>query len=243
MIIKNIKTNKEIKDMEQWRINFFADRKAKDWVPGRSAYECAKYWLNVDSVSSIQNLLQSKISISFDEAYPECELKFDSYTHPRENDLLIISENEETLISVESKTDESFASNNFLGALKEAIEYKEGNPKSKQPERLFDLYKNYFNSNNLIFSMMHQLLYWYAGSIAEAKRRNSKNIVLLNQVFKNETHNKKKIEKNHKDFEYFAKIISNNTIDEINENEMYGPINNEYTKGFNVYLLNQVIKI
>lgn len=245
MLIKNIKNQIEIDSLETWRKQFFSGKKAKHWVQGRSAFECANYWLKTDNLSSLSQLLSPQIVIdSFDEAYPECELKFDENKHPRENDLLLIANKGDTLISVEAKTDESFSKVDFLNAMKSAIAYKNKKPESKQPERLFNLYKNYFNSNNEIFTMMHQLLYWFAGSIAEAKRRDATNIVLLNQVFYNPSiHDTKAMQKNHKDFEYFSNVITNHKISEIVPNTLYGPINNEYTQGKNIYLLNQIINI
>ena len=244
MIIKNIKNGKQITSLENWKEEFFIGKKIKHWKRFRSAYECASYWLNENKVKELELLLHSKIDFTnFFEAYPECELKFDSYYHPRENDLLITTNDDKTIISVEAKTDESFSSENYLEAFESALKAKKKNSNSMQLERLLEMYKNYFCGNNEILNLMHQLTYWFAGSISEGTRRNCKNLILLNQVFNNHKLNKFKLAKNQRDFEYFVGLITNPEIKEIQKNVLYGPINNEYTKGLNVYILKQVVDI
>lgn len=239
MIIKNNKTSKIIHNLDDWRNEFFSDQKSKHWKPRRSAMSTALFWLNEESINGIRNLLSGKIpEITFDEAYPEIELKFDDYRNGRENDLLVTCNDSKTLISVEAKTDEGFSNNKtYLDALYDAIDAKRDNNNSKQPERLFDLYKNYFCCNNEIFTLMHQLAYWYAGSIAEGIRQKSVNIILVNQVFYYSELDTKKLVENKKAFEKLVKIISNDEITAITKNILYGPINNQYTKNMNVYFI------
>ena len=244
MIIRDISNNEIIKSLDDWKIDFFSSTKKKHWVKGRSAYECASYWLNENKVKELESLLHSKIEFtSFSEAYPECELKFDNYYHPRENDLLITTNDDKTIISVEAKTDEPFSNENYIDAFETALKAKKKNINSMQIERLLEIYTNYFCGNNEILNLRHQLAYWFSGSIAEGTRRNCKNLVFLNQVFISHKLNKTKLERNQKDFEFFAYLISNHEIKDIQRNVLYGPINNEYTKGLNVYILKQVINI
>ena len=244
MIIKNIKNGKQITSLENWKEEFFIGKKIKHWKRFRSAYECASYWLNEKKVEDFESILHSKVDFtSFSEAYPECELKFENYYHPRENDLLITTNDDKTIISVEAKTDESFSSENYLEAFETALKTKKKNSNSMQLERLLEMYKNYFCGNNEILNLMHQLAYWFAGSIAEGTRRNCKNLILLNQVFNSHKLNKSKLAKNQRDFEYFVGLITNHEIKEIQKNVIYGPINNKYTKGLNVYILKQVVDI
>ena len=244
MIIKNIKNNEIIKSITDWKNEFFSSTKKKHWIKGRSAYECASYWLDEIKVNELEQLLHSKIDFtSFSEAYPECELKFDNYYHPRENDLLVTTDDGKTIISVEAKTDESFSSETYIESFETAIKAKKKNADSMQLERLLEIYKNYFCGNNKILNLMHQLAYWFAGSIAEGTRRECNNLVFLNQVFISHKLNKTKLEKNQKDFEYFVDLISNHAIKEIQKNVLYGPINNEYTKGMNVFSIKQVVNL
>lgn len=234
--------NKEIIDLKTWRANFFTDRKSKHWKNHRSAKSTAEYWLASENIESLEKILKNVFpNLHIDVAYPECELKFDDYSHPRENDILALDNTEKLLISVEAKTDESFGKGNFIEAMNTAFKEKKKNPSSKQVERLLGLYKNYFCCNDEILFMMHQLTYWFAGTIAEAKRRNYSTIVLLNQVFIYPELDEEKLKKNHNDFEYFVNIISNSKITNIACNRIIGPINNEYTQGCNVYILKQTV--
>ena len=233
--------NEEIVDLKTWKRAFF-ENKSNLWKKRRSAMSTAEYWLNNSKIESLSKKLQKSIkNLKIDVAYPECELKFDDYSHPRENDILVVDKNSKTIISVEAKTDESFGKGSFMNAFGDAIKEKKKNPDSKQVERLLGLYKNYFCCNDEIFNLMHQLTYWFAGSIAEAKRRNCKNIILLNQVFLYPELDKEKLEKNHKDFEKFVNIISKSVIKKIGCDKIYGPVCNEYTKNLNVYILKQTI--
>lgn len=156
---------------------------------------------------------------------------------------MITTYDDKTIISVEAKTDESFSSENYLEAFETALKAKKKNSNSMQIERLLEMYKNYFCGNNEILNLMHQLAYWFAGSIAEGTRRNCKNLILLNQVFNSHKLNKSKLAKNQRDFEYFVGLITNHEIKKIQKNVIYGPINNKYTKGLNVYILKQVVDI
>ncbi len=235
------KKNKEITDIKTWKDAFFKSY-PKLWKKHRSAMSTSEYWLDKNRVNSLEKKLQKVFpALSIDVAYPECPLKFDSFSNPRENDILALDEHHKYLISVEAKTDEEFGDYVFLEAMRNAILEKRKNPSSKQIERLLGLYKNYFCGDDEILNLMHQLTYWYAGSIAEAKRRKYPNVVLLNQVFIYPELNKEKLEKNHKDFEDFVNLISKKTIKKVACNKIYGPIHNEYTQGLNIYILKQTI--
>lgn len=233
--------DKEIKDIKTWKDTFF-NTKPELWKDRRSAKSTAMYWLDNKKIESLEKKLRTVFpSLNIDVAYPECKLKFDSFSHPRENDILALDNNLKILISVEAKTDEPFANNDFLHEVWEALLYKEDVPSTKRVRRLLGLYKNYFFENKEILTLMHQLTYWYAGSIAEAKRRDYSNVILLNQVFLYHELNEEMLNKNHKDFEAFVSLISKKTIKTVVCNKIYGPICNEYTQGLNVYILKQTI--
>lgn len=233
--------NEEIVDLKAWKKNFFGT-KPNLWKKRRSAMSTAEYWLDNSKIVSLEKKLQKNIpNLKIDIAYPECELKFDDFSHPRENDILALDKTLRLLISVEAKTDEPFGKGTFIDAMNTAFKEKKKNPNSKQVERLLGLYKNYFCCNDDILFMMHQLIYWYAGTIAEAKRRKYSIVILLNQVFLYPELDEEKLNKNQNDFEYFVNVISNSKIKKISYNKVYGPINNEYTQGLDVYIMKQTV--
>ena len=233
--------NEEIHSLKEWKINFF-NKNSNLWKKRRSAMSTAEFWLDNSKIESLENKLKESLqNLKIDIVYPECELKFDDYANPRENDILALDKTSRILISVEAKTDESFGKGSFIEAMNVAFKEKKKNPNSKQVERLLGLYKNYFCCNDGILYMMHQLSYWFAGTIEEAKRRKYSNVILLNQVFLYPELNEEKLNKNQNDFEYFVKLISEAKIKKVSCNKVYGPINNKYTQGLNVYLLKQTI--
>lgn len=233
--------NEEIVDLKIWKKNFFGT-KPNLWKKRRSAMSTAEFWLDNSKIEFLEKKIQKSIpDLKIDIVYPECELKFDDYSHPRENDILALDKTTKTLISVEAKTDEFFGKGTFIKAMNDAFKEKKNNQNSKQVERLLGLYKNYFCCNDNILQMMHQLTYWYAGTIAEAKRRKYSNVILLNQVFLYPELDEEKLNKNQNDFEYFVNVISNSKIKKITCNKVYGPINNEYTQGLDVYIMKQTV--
>lgn len=234
--------NEIITDIQMWKNTFFTGKKAKHWKKGRSAMATAEYWLNSENIKALEDKLKSIVpDIKITKVYPECRLKFDNFGNGHENDILAIDQTTKTIISVESKTDEPFGNDTFLIALKNAIREKHKNENSNAVERCLGLYTNYFHGNNNILSIQYQLTYWFAGSIAKAKTCSYGNVILLNQVFNHTKLDKKKLDKNHRDFQNLIKLISESKINNIDSNKLYGPICNKYTQGVNVFALKESI--
>ena len=116
------KTNTEISNIKSWREIFFVGSKTKHWKKHRSAMSTAEFWLDNQKILGLEKILKKSFpDLSLELAYPECELVFDKYSHPRENDILALDKNNKYLISVEAKTDESFGNCIFLDAMRKAI--------------------------------------------------------------------------------------------------------------------------
>jgi hypothetical protein len=137
---------------------------------------------------------------------------------------------------VESKVDESFGNMEFGANFCDTIKTKTTNKKSKALDRMMNLYLNYFHSNGDILNIMYQLAHWFAGSIIDAIKCDTQNVVMVLQEFKPGSVKPKNLVKNHDDFEKFIQFISKGVYGAIENKQILGPIENEYTNGKCLYI-------
>lgn len=218
-----------IVDFESWKTAFIeVDKKSKEdngksnWEEGRSACTLAKYFTtpNIEESDGIQKIKEYFKALGFSNPkfeYAEIEhpSPFDEYSSPRMQDLVIWGESEKgrILVCIEAKVDEEFG-NVLNQAYKNAKQEFDKNPNSKSKrkariEKLCDTYLNVsaesINSedeNNI----RYQLLHYLAGSICEAKEYG--NVVFMPiMVFKTDEYNKKKGDRNSKDYDLFIKAL------------------------------------
>jgi len=209
----------------------------RQWIPYRSAQELAKYWTNLDKQNGFMKFLEAyDINTSEYTCYPEYETTFDDNGNGRKNDLIVIPKSDEFLLTIEAKADEGFGNKLFIDELENSIKVKKEKTDSNKLDRLMRLYSDYFCYNQSVLNVPYQLTYWFAGSIAEALRRKIKVVILIVQEFRSNSLNEKKLILNKRHLDLFASIITKTTITEINENQIHGPIENEYTKGIRLYI-------
>lgn len=236
-MIIDYKSNNIIYTINEWFTFCPPKEGKKQWVPYRSAQELALFWTNIDKQNEfIKFLKEHNFNFSDYNCYPEYETLFDDYGNGRKNDLIIVPKTNDYLVTIEAKADEGFGNSIFINELEDSIKLKIKNNESNKLDRLIRLYSDYFRYNQSVLKLPYQLTYWFAGSIAEAKKRNINVIIMIVQEFRSKYLNDKKIDLNKKHLDLFASIISNNRYIEINDNQIFGPIENEYTKGLQLYI-------
>ena len=237
VIYNNLEESEIIDNLEKWFELCPPMKKEDHWKDYRSAKEMAKFWLKEDNSKDFLKFIQNVIpDFTYDYIIPEFPSNFDSYGSPRKHDLLIAEKYSKAIITVEGKADESFGSEEFGKCLIETIKIKNLKNNSKAFDRMINLYLNYFHSNGYIFSIMYQLLYWFAGSLIDAIKEDTNNFIMVLQEFKSNNANPDKICKNHKDFENFIEFISEGKNKSIENRQIIGPLMNKYTNNKNLYI-------
>lgn len=187
----------EIHNLDEWFTFCPPEGKEAHWKDGRSAKEMAKFWLNKNHCEKFKKFIRPK---------------FDSFKKPRQHDLLISEKNNKTIITVEGKVDEPFGNGLFGENFKKTIDEKISNNNSKSLDRMINLYQNYFKNNCAVLSIMYQLTYWFAGSLHDAIKFDTENIVMVLHEFRNNTAAAEKLQKNHAEFDKFINFISNESL-------------------------------
>lgn len=215
------KNNRLITNLESWKTAFIEVDKEKNWEEGRSACTLAKYFTtpNIEKSYGIKKIKEYFEALGFSNPkfeYAEIEhpSPFDEYSRPRMQDLVIKGESEKgrILACIEAKVDEKFGNEVLNQAYKNAKQYKIKHPNSNRQNRIEKLCDKYLNvsaesiksepENNI----RYQLLYYLAGSICEAKC--CADVVFMPiMVFKTDEYNKKKGDRNRKDYDRFIKAL------------------------------------
>lgn len=237
-IYKNKQQTIELCTVVDWFNNCPPANPKKQWVDKRSALEMARFWIDSQKQNDFLAFLQKvKEDITFDYAIPEIAITFDNYRNPRKNDLCIYAKekNDNILVSIEGKSDEPFGDNNVYTEWIESIQEKRKKPKSKQIDRLIELY-NRFDNKAEFLELRYQLTYWLSGAIEEAKRNKIDSVFLIVQEFHSDKTKDQKITHNANDFDFFVRFISKDHYEKVRKNEILGPIKNEYTKEIDLYI-------
>lgn len=220
MKIENTK-KQLIVDFESWKTAFIEVDKKDNWEEGRSACTLAKYFTtpNIeesDGIKKIKEYLKALgfSNLKFNSAEIEHRSPFDKYSRPRMQDLVIWGESEKgrILACIEAKVDEKFGNEVLNQAYKKAKQDKIKYPNSNRQNRIEELCKKYLNVNAESIksgdknNIRYQLLYYLAGSICEAEC--CEDVVFMPiMVFKTDEYNKKKGDRNRKDYEQFRKAL------------------------------------
>lgn len=215
------KNNRLITDLESWKTAFIEVDKEKNWKEGRSACTLAKYFTtpNIEESYGIKKIKEYLKALGFsnprfESAEIEHPSPFDKYSRPRMQDLVIKGESEKgrILACIEAKVDEKFGNEVLNQAYKKAKQDKIKYPNSNRQKRIEELCDKYLNvsaesinsepENNI----RYQLLHYLAGSICEAEC--CADVVFMPiMVFKTDEYNKKKGDRNRKDYERFIKAL------------------------------------
>jgi hypothetical protein len=227
----------EIHDLEDWFKFCPPEGKEKQWVDYRSAKEMARFWLNKDNHENFKRFICRKIdAFEFDYIVPEYLSKFDSFGKPRQHDLLISEKNNQTIITVEGRADEPFGNLTFGENFKNTIDEKLLNGDSKALDRMINLYQHYFKDNSAVLSIMYPLAYWFAGSLIDAIKFDTENIIMVLQEFRSGATTAEKLQNNHVEFDKFIEFISEGEYKTTPDKNIVGPIENQYTENKKLYI-------
>jgi hypothetical protein len=199
--------------------------KEEQWVDFRSAKEMAKFWLTESNAEYFKAFISQVFkSFEYDYIVPEYVSSFDSFRRPRQHDLLITEKNNNVILTVEGKADEPFGDMSFGDKFQETITKKVKDNNSKALDRVINLYQNYFKSNAKILEIRYQPAYWFAGSLVDAIKFDTRNFIMILQEFKSIVTAAKNIDANHIEFEKFIEFISEGKYSKITNKQILGPI-------------------
>jgi hypothetical protein len=227
------KDSTPIRDLDHWA-EIAGPKISNQWVPGRSAMEAARFWLEAG------NEFPEEIGAAFAahpdfgaiadwSAEPEVRLPFDKYHgEPRNTDLLIRASDEHGsfLIAVEAKADETFGAL-ASDQLADAVDARMSNPKSMALARVEGLAKMILpvrsKGTPTLRGIRYQLLTATAGVIAEASRSKVSRAVLLIHEFCSIATKDSLQRRNHADLEAFVARVSNGRVKNVVGGEVLGP--------------------
>lgn len=151
------------KDDAPWKQGKSAESFAEFFTPGLPGTSAGEDFI----VHLIQQMTKCS-NVYLDEAEIEHLSPFDSFTHPRQQDMGIYGriDDRSLFVGVEAKVDEKFDNRTISKAFNTVT-----NPNSKVPDRVHGLLKEYFcgiePNNDSIKDLRYQLFYYLAGSVCE----------------------------------------------------------------------------
>jgi hypothetical protein len=226
-ICKNLILSDGISTIEEWFKKCPPQGKEKHWRDGRSAKETAKHWIN--GVPQPFTDLLKAFRLELQLCSPEYVSEFDNLKgNGRNHDLLIIardSANNEIVISVESKVDESFGKT--LADYMDDIQKKRDNNITTQADKRILALKNALLPNISIpefNKLRYQLLTAVAGALSEAKKQNAKSAFFVVQTIFTNKINPFKNQINQTDLDCFVDAISNGMFKNLKDGTLLGPM-------------------
>lgn len=176
-------TNKNgtvISDIKSWEKAFKeVDSNPCHWRKDRSAYALANHFVS-PYIESSYGICEMKDNLSkfglndvvMSHAEIEHDSRFDRFRgNGRIQDMIIWAENKDTpiVICIEAKVDECF-NNSIPEAYKIAKQKYKEKPNSKAKQRIEELCSKYYSGKSIegLTHIRYQLLYYLAGSLAEA---------------------------------------------------------------------------
>lgn len=232
-----------IKTITDWSKLFLENpKKAEHWKEGRSAYELANFILNKNGenylIDLISNILGEKIS--FENAIPELETRFDKFNHGREHDLGIWGTTESgkiIFVGIEAKVDEPFnskISESYLIAKTKELNGEKTNA-PKRIEKLIE--RSFIKVKRKHWELMYQLFYTLFGTLdSENNEKKSDIPIMLVIVFKTNLYDDKKGRENYKEYVNFIKEFHSEKLTSVKQNTEVYKLNIENKSLYSVYL-------
>lgn len=162
-----------IQTMEAWAKLYDNPRSAHQWKEHRSAQTTAEFILRRNGIERLRSRIKEAMQdeVTFENAIPEYEVRFDEFGRGRLHDLAIyghLSDGRSLFVGVEAKVDEPFGSvvrDVYLAAKAKQI----AGVSTNAPERIENLMRLHFKKPDIsVFDVRYQLLYATAGTL-EAK--------------------------------------------------------------------------
>lgn len=227
--VKISKNGKNISGVDNWLQFAPPKRGEKQWKDRRSAKELARYWTEREFEAAsepVDRLLREPFGdLTLEEAWPECEIRIDSFPGEHRNcDLVIRATSSvvgEIRIHIEAKADESFG--DLIGVY---YDQKLKEARSNLPARMRNLVRDVFKSEltEEIRSLRYQLLHSIYAVCIDAERANAKAAILLVHEFNSAEAKQSKLEKNATDWRRFIAMLPELKEISIANEGLYGPI-------------------
>jgi hypothetical protein len=228
------KKGQRIRTLDDWGEHAGPKRK-EHWVADRSAMECARSWLGVESPAMPDRVVATLATdgafgtVETWEAEPEARLSFDTFAgEPRNADLVVFARDEhgEFLLAIEAKADETFGQT-VADALADAVERKLENPRSNGVARIEQLAAALFGprpkGSPALNELRYQLLTAAAGALKAGKDRGVTRVVMLVQEFVTRLTVEEKQAANALDLDGFVARLSKGAVQHVEPNRLHGP--------------------
>ncbi|CAN5196553.1 hypothetical protein BH24GEM2_BH24GEM2_08610 [soil metagenome] len=211
-------------------------RGREQWVPGRSAFECAAAWCGEQSEPALPGELAQLLDSHSDTSgciirtvTPEHQVRFDKLRgEPRNADVVAVAEHSSgpIAINVEAKADEPFDRLVF-DVLKVAVQKIASDQRTNAVTRIqalaASLLPKSIDGTLSLGSLRYQLLTGVAGALAYAQEINAKRAVFLVHEFITDRTDEKKHRANAADLDAFVARLSVGEVTVLAPLTLYGP--------------------
>lgn len=219
-----------IHSVEYWFRLAPPKKRKQHWKDGRSAKELAKAWFRMGDPNvpeEIEALFKSHPltnNLVIEEGIPEVVTKLDEFRGGHRNhDMILLGKTGKncTLVGIEAKADEGFGK-----VIQDKMVEGSKNPHSNVPNRIKCLSNSVFGRpiDEELGKLRYQLLYAFAGTLIEAKKRNKTQAVFVIYEFVSSKLDQKKVKENDDDFKSFIKTFPELKGASIEAGKLFGPI-------------------
>lgn len=219
----------QIRSVEDWSTLAHPKGGSQHWKDGRSAKELAKAWFKTGRPEVPQELealfksCSSTKDLVIDVGIPEMKISLDNFRgETRNSDLILLGYvgNIRTLVGIEAKADEPFAS-----VIQEHLRANLGT-RSNIPNRINLLSRQIFDSpiDEELGQLRYQLLHGLAGTLIEAKNKKATQAVFVVHEFISSKVYQDKVDRNNADFEKFVHAFPGWKEASIRAGVLVGPI-------------------
>ena len=219
----------EIRSLTEW-FDHAPPASPKHWVPGRSAMELARRWIDgVMPPEVVQLLSAAPATADFvgRRGWAEKVTRFDDYGSGRRHDLVILGQSGDvpTLLAIEGKADETFGST-VKSALAGFDRRLARGLASNGQERIRALATSLFATPPWaqLPALSYQLLYAVAGTLREAENCNAERAVLIVHEFHSVECSARKLAANDRALADFVAALSGGSGTPLQPGRLVGPI-------------------
>lgn len=237
------KGTNEIRNLDDWR-RLAGPKSANQWVPGRSAMECARAWCGDGEIIlpreilSLLNSLQPTRGVTLLHGEPEKRIPFDdSESEPRNADVAFLARavsGKVVAITIEAKADETFGQTfqealasgverTLSGMKSNAVRRAEGLANALLPPRRFGKKVPKELRTPAVGLLRYQLLTAVAGTLAFAEQSHADLALLIVHEFVTDETEDRFHRANARDLDAFVTRFSDGRVRHIEGGQLAGP--------------------
>lgn len=208
----------------------------RQWVDGRSAKELARAWVRTgkarvpDELRALLDSHPDTRGATVESGEPEAKLAFDARSgEPCNADLVLRASvrGAPLAIMIEAKADEPFAqsvSDTLVAALERVVEHGRGNGVDRVRDLVQTLLPCWGKDLPKLGELRYQLLTAAAGSLAWARKLQSRRALLVVHEFRSDRTSKQKLDDNARDLDEFVARLTAKPGLTIRAGTLVGPI-------------------